>query len=45
MVVCAVHLNQVLLYVGPFQHQIHAVSTAQDKCKNPLTSGVLISVC
>lgn len=38
MVACAVHLNQILLHVGPFQHQIHAVSTAQEKRKkNPMT--------
>lgn len=46
MVVCTVHLNQILLHVGPFQHLIHAATTAQDKHKkNPITSGVLISFC
>lgn len=50
MVVCTVHLNvhlnQILLCVGPFQHLIHAATTAQDKHeKNPIASGVLISFC
>jgi len=46
VVVCTVHLNQILLHVGPFQHLIHAATTAQDKRrKNPMTSGVLVSFC
>lgn len=46
MVVCTVHLNQILLHVGPFQHLIHVATTAQDKHKkNSITSGVLLSFC
>lgn len=42
MVVCTVHLNQILLHVGPFQHVIHAATTTQDTQEKPITTGVLI---
>lgn len=46
MVLCTVHLNQILHQVGPFQHLIHAATAAQDKHeKKPMTSGVLLSFC